>query len=317
MGKKPRRKAADRMVTPVSIRWLRRLANGIQFESTDTPAGRAYRLAVPLIVRFMGLDWYDTYLSRNGTGPNYLRPTIWTDEGLDTHMMRATIFAEMLFNLQEVPGFDACLEQMSAGKIESAFAELEIGRLMAIHNLDFSFVRPTGTRGESYDLEIRYPDGYPVCAETKCKLEETEITLQTVADTLNDARPQLPQNKPGIVFLKIPRHWIDDVTYASSLEEVVAKFLRGTGRVVSVKVYTSKIVYSPDELGEVLAYREFSSSNHRFPTERNRNWDLLPRSPAAPESWNGLPPNWLRLFHFDGGREWQRRKQATNIRKRR
>jgi hypothetical protein len=74
--------------------------------------------------------------------------------------------------------------------------------------MTFYFVTPR--RGRSYDLYITLSDGVTLRAETKCKQEETEISLDTVKDSLQYARKrQLPKTRPGIIFIKVPRPWID------------------------------------------------------------------------------------------------------------
>jgi hypothetical protein len=47
----------------------------------------------------------------------------------EAHKMRIVLLAEMILNLQDVPGFDACVGQMlNRDLIESTYAELEIAR---------------------------------------------------------------------------------------------------------------------------------------------------------------------------------------------
>ena len=47
------------------------------------------------------------------------------------HFMRVTALAEMLLNLQHVPGYQECASQLTAAaQIESTFAELEVGKLL-------------------------------------------------------------------------------------------------------------------------------------------------------------------------------------------
>jgi hypothetical protein len=47
----------------------------------------------------------------------------------EVHKMRIVLLAEMILNLQDVPGFDACVGQMlNRDLIESTYAELEIAR---------------------------------------------------------------------------------------------------------------------------------------------------------------------------------------------
>jgi hypothetical protein len=55
--------------------------------------------------------------------------------------------AEMLFNLQDVRGFDACIQRMRTGQIEATYAELEIAKSLCAHQVKFTFGsgRPSGS----------------------------------------------------------------------------------------------------------------------------------------------------------------------------
>ena len=74
-------------------------------------------------------------------------------------------FAENLFNLQHVEGFDDRVTQMRSGSIEATFAEFDFGRFLYIHDIDFKFVMPSGVAGKDYDYRIRYqtPRGLRGC----------------------------------------------------------------------------------------------------------------------------------------------------------
>ena len=68
-------------------------------------------------------------------------------------------FAEMLFNLQHVDGFDDRINQMRTGQIEATFAEFDFARFLYLHDVAFKFVKPSGAKGEGYDCDIEYADG--------------------------------------------------------------------------------------------------------------------------------------------------------------
>jgi hypothetical protein len=77
-------------------------------------------------------------------------------------------FAENLFNLQHVEGFDDRVNQMRTGSIEAAFAEFDFARFLYVHDIDFKFVVPCGVAGKDYDFSIKYADGRQACADAKC-----------------------------------------------------------------------------------------------------------------------------------------------------
>jgi hypothetical protein len=112
--------------------------------------------------------------------------------------------AEVIYNLQPVPGFDECITRMRAGDIEGTYAELDFGRMLYLNKVPFRFVVPQGTTGRDYDIEIEYPNGTIASADAKCKIEGTDFSSNTIENTLKKARKQLPDSMPGIVFVKVP-----------------------------------------------------------------------------------------------------------------
>jgi hypothetical protein len=159
----------------------------------------------------------------------------------------------------------------------------------------FRFVTPSSKKGEDYDFELFYPDGLTVPADAKCKFESTAINPESVRNSLKKARTQLPADRPGIIFVKVPQHWVSDVTTAVALASVARDFLRSTHRIVSVKFYVSHLDVIDNMLRHRHAYREITNRGSKY--NAGRKWDLFKDYPV-PASWNGMPPKWQRLFFF-------------------
>jgi hypothetical protein len=202
-------------------------------------------------------------------------------------------FAELLRNLQDIPGFDACIDRMQHGVIESTFAELDLGRMLYCSNVDFSFVKPQQKKGLDYDVEITLSDGMVVCADAKCKVED--FSAETVRYSLEKARTQFPKDRPSIIFMKVPYRWFAEPILGVSLINIAEKFLRGTGRIVSVKFYVSDIGYRDKALRHDHAFKEISNPNNRF--DPSCDWTMF-AEPTAKSGWNGRPPRWKRLLFF-------------------
>ena len=148
----------------------------------ESPTARAYKLALAALTHVFGLEWRNNNIFQARTG--FLRNVTDANTPLEreTHFMRIILLAEMIWNLQDVNGFDACISQMFDGnQIESVYAELEIARLLFAHShATFEFRKPISVKASDYDLRITYPNGALACADTKCKFEETEISLNTL-----------------------------------------------------------------------------------------------------------------------------------------
>jgi hypothetical protein len=218
---------------------------------------------------------------------------------------RIVDLAELLYNLQNVEGFDDCIERMRKGLLESTYAELDLGRMLYLSSIDFRFVVPCGKKSNDYDIEIKLSDWPKVCADAKCKLETTDFSRETVRNALDKARKQFPAECPSIVFVKLPSQWRNEPSPVRDiLYEVAMEFLRGTGRIVSVKYYTSRIVWRDGAVTYIQAFKEYSNPNNRF--DPKRDWDMFTEADETAHAnehgeFTDVPQRWKRLIYFPNG----------------
>jgi hypothetical protein len=182
---------------------------------------------------------------------------------------------------------------MQHGLIEPTFAELDFGRMLYIGNVDFCYVEPQQKKGLDYDIEITLSDGIAVCADAKCKVETTAFSVDSVRRSPEKARKQFPKDRPSIIFMKVPQRWFEEPNHGISLNTIAEAFLRGTGRIVSVKFYVSYINYRDKKLRNDHAFKEIPNPNNRF--DPSRDWNMFAEPPAK-VGWNGMPPRWKRLL---------------------
>jgi hypothetical protein len=169
--------------------------------------------------------------------------------------------------------------------------------LLKNNGYDFKFVKR--------EEEVQTPDicilntRRPVSVEVKLKKSTTKLTKDTIRDALEGARDQLPENDPGVVFLKVPQNWIDNNTGVLSvlppMAEVAEEFLRNTERVVSVIYYVYYIAIGGEITKMTVVYKEQFNAVTRFGA--GRDWQLLPDRPAQPPSPQGWR-NWLPVQSF-------------------
>jgi hypothetical protein len=219
---------------------------------------------------------------------------------------RVLDFAETLFNLQHIPGFDDRADQMRTGPVEATYAEFDFARFLYIHGIDFEFVVACGVKGEDYDFGIRYPDGREACADAKCRLEENEIKPETLKRPLEKARKSnLPKNKPGIVFVKVPQAWLLEAPVRQQMIAVVKDFLRQTERIVSVVLYAS-VVEEWKERGMLRnrhQFREFDNPRHRSIKGRDGCSSGISRSPRNGRGCPHIGRAFLRRASLDVSRQ--------------
>jgi hypothetical protein len=136
------------------------------------------------------------------------------------------------------------------------------------------------------------------CADAKCKIEATTFTENGIRNVLNEARKQLPNERPGIVFVKVPARWVEDPNFVPLSIQCARRFLGGVPRVVAVKYYCSPVVWANNVLMIRHAFKEVSNPITEF--GNNLNWDIFQKGEFPPE-WNGSPPWWQRFFCFPTG----------------
>ena len=279
---------------PIQRHHLLKVISAFPAEIQKDDTQRSFWLSIAIIKHFLGLDWANQHVSPEVRTPGFLR--VIPGYGAETQIsaFRVVDFAELLWNLETVPGFDLCLERLKSADIESTYAELDLGRMLYCGDVDFRFVRPQQIKGADYDIEISFPD-WTVCADAKCKIESTAFSIETVQNSLMHARKQFPKDRPSFVFVKTPARWFDDLVVAVALMDIARDFFRQTGRIVSIKYYMSDLVYRNGMLGHAHGFKELSNPNNRF--DPQRNWDMF-AEPFETTSWNGMPSKWNRVIFF-------------------
>ena len=103
---------------------------------------------------YLGRSWVDRHIFADDGG--YFQPPLAKKEERQTLLgFRVTYVAELLYNLQHIKGFTKVLNQLrDDSQIESAIAELEVGKLLRHGGLRFSFVVPAAGAKHNPDLSF-------------------------------------------------------------------------------------------------------------------------------------------------------------------
>ena len=91
----------------------------------------------------------------------------------------------------------------------------------------------------------------------KCKVETATFSESSVKTTLGTARTQLPQGQCGIVFMKIPREWIDSAETQISLERVIHQVMRNTTRISEIVCYERPLFTTEAHAVYPLSFKEY------------------------------------------------------------
>jgi hypothetical protein len=241
-------------------------------EVRANPNRQTFTLAVSVIRHFFGKQWCEDHVIQDAAHSRpvgFLRLDFTPGFEGERKTSRVLDFAETLFNLQRVEGFDDRVDQMRAGQVEATFAEFDFARFLYLHDIAFKFVEPASVKGQDYDFVIKYADGRGACADAKCRLEGTEVRADTIKNSLNKARTNnLPPDEPGIVFVKVPQVWLEQDDVRRGIYAIVEGFLRNTGRIVSVVIYATYAIEVAEQKMTLMRHRfqEFLNEKHRFDT---------------------------------------------------
>ena len=264
-------------------------------EVRNDPWARSYTLGLSVVKHFLGQEWIEEHVQPIHGAGGFLQVDL-DSSNKEIQYFRTIDLGELLFNLQNVEGFDGCVVRLKAGDIEPTMAELDVARVLYINDHQFWFVERHGKAGSDFDFRLIFPGGLVACIEAKCNLETADFNATTIKNALQKARTQRPPNEPGIIFVKLPSQWIAAPAFARLSVETAIEFLRGTERVVSVKYYVAHFLFSKGDLGQGHLFKEITNQKHRF--DRSRTWDLLTNWVPPTTGWNKMPPKYVRLVFF-------------------
>lgn len=243
-----------------------------QFPSVQpTSEAIQYSLAATVLRAFVGDSWCDEQLP----GTLDAHPRFQQADANSLPRMKAQAWtvalAEMVFNLQEIPGFGSRLRRLPLVDLESAVAELEGARLLALSDLPIKFVDESAQQGAIYDVEVDLPAGGPTCCEMKCKMEKTLLRKEAIEKSLKKAaHRQLPSSSPGIVFLKIPEDWVAEPRIGEIVDSAVHHFFQNYKRVIAAIVFWEE--WHQLQNGPLLRlakFREMTNYKSRFHDPKN------------------------------------------------
>lgn len=258
-----------------------------------------FTVSAVILKHLFGVEWVEANVIQdedNKQPPTFLRLEFSDSVARETKSFRLVDLAETLFNLQIVPGFYDKIADMKTADLEASMAEFDFARFLYWHKVAFGFVKPSKVKGSDYDFKIRYPNGVIACADAKCRLEGTTINPETIRNSLDDARKRnLPADKPGMIFIKVPKTWLATADLQNQITAVVNAFLRGTGRIVAVTVYAPIVDILTDRplIRTRHRFEEYANFKHRF--DQDQDW-LLFKNFKVPADQQGAPNHWCRLF---------------------
>lgn len=221
-----------------------------------------YSLAAEVLRFFFGNAWTNENVfpmhkhvsPAHRAGRKFLKTECTDPEEQFRHMQRVTTLAQIVFNLQGIEGLGQRISLMDKHDLEAALGEMECGALLAKRDFHFRFVTPTAltVKGQGYEGEIVTSTGRVVYCEMKSKSEETTPSKQTLWETLEQARKQLPKGKPAMILVKIPEAWSRERDIRSIVDAATERIFRQSQRVVAIVLTWEEWHSTPEDFRVVI-----------------------------------------------------------------
>jgi hypothetical protein len=190
-----------------------------------------------VVITALGPHWAFQHIFANGGEPSrYLRPNPQLSIDEYKHQDRVLALADAFFNLQGIDGIADRLAKFKSRDLEASVAELEGAKLLFQSEIPFRFVEETGKKGADYDVDATLSIGAVAC-ETKCKIETTSLSVETIANSLATARDQLPSDRAAVVFIRTPDHWVTDPKVEETVKTGLKKGFAATRRISAVVLH--------------------------------------------------------------------------------
>lgn len=233
------------------------------------------------------MDWVFTHIHKRHHETLFLRSSSPTRDEFTVHLWRLTDLAEVLFNLQFVPGIHDSIYQRiikNPEGFEATMLELEGLRLFRLAQIPFRLKSQVEGK-RNYECDLILSNGLTAPCEMKCKVEGTSISEPAIKEPIKTARKQLPKGGCGIVLLKIPTEWGFTSETKDIIDSTVRGVLRSTTRLAEVIIYQRDVfmgkaisahpIYYRGILNEKSPYFEQlggSILEGKIPVELPRNW---------------------------------------------
>lgn len=197
---------------------------------------------------------------------------------------RVVGLAELLLNMQDVPGFAHKLKTLARDNLEGAIAELQGAQLLVLARIPFEFLDPQ--LGRTYDVEAQV-NGVRVACEMKSKVEGTTPSSKSVENRLKKARTdQLPTDMPGVVMLRVPEDWTKDETGHAIIKRGITDTFDRSQRISIVVVHREQWLHSENRSTFSVVHRVYPNHRARFPL--HSLGVALQRPPPQQVTWRTL-----------------------------
>jgi hypothetical protein len=226
-----------------------------------------------------GEEWFEQVLASNDRPP-YFQFDLRSESTYPRSTTRVIELGEMIWNLHNVAGFEERANDIRTDLrgTETKIGELMGGRFFKQLGIMFAFRPPKGQKQDDFDIEYVRTDSKLGRCEVKCKFQETQFSINTIMNTLKEAKRQLPKGETGIILLRTPEDWVPFDNGVAKLQAIVDAVnewftTERTTRISSIVVFDSRTDVSNSFVYTTCYYKEY-------------------RNPHCPDG-SGLPPYFI------------------------
>ena len=205
-------------------------------------------------------EWVQTHVLGVGDASDWLRsramilPEAVSQTERQRFSRRLVKLADMLINLQIVPGFSNRITRMQTADVDATIADFEAAEMLYRSAVPFRFVDEQYRARDDYDIAATF-GGLTVACEVKCKLQGTPLSERTILGALKKSQEQLPRDMPGIVFLKFPESWVPQPEAVVYLESALEDIFARTARISAVVGFFEQWFDKPWGNGSVVFWK--------------------------------------------------------------
>lgn len=198
------------------------------------PANHDHLLATIIIGNNLGEEWVAANIDAADQPPaKFLNSKPKDLFERHVHYMRVMELARRIVELAPEGFAERVFANLRRRDLRGAVFEADVVRMLYALPSIVDLREPRGVKGDDYDIDIWLGPDRSCPVEVKTR-EDGPYSERALARTLEKARPQLPSDGLGVVFLKVPHPWLDRGDYRRTHRDVVNHYLRGTSRVHAV-----------------------------------------------------------------------------------
>ncbi len=185
-----------------------------------------YRGACVLLKKVFGKNWYQEYIAPNLDVDNtFLRRPMSDPLERYLQVTRVIELAEALHTLKDIPGISKRVGDVEGKTLESLWFEYFVPYL--IHKGGHQVIEfvPESFEEKRPDLIVRLRDQL-IPVEIKAKQEESVYSRRNLLSLVNKGFSQLPETGPGVIFLMVHSHWLQDEVFLRQAEPTIKRALQ-------------------------------------------------------------------------------------------